>query len=55
MPLEERRMRHKANYAALLNNDLTQWAERFLGLLEARDEPVAEALPMTRRAGSAAG
>jgi trehalose 6-phosphate synthase len=34
MPLEERRERHAANYQVLKQNDLSQWAERFLGVLE---------------------
>jgi trehalose 6-phosphate synthase len=53
MPLEERRMRHEANFAVLVKNDLTYWAERFLGLLEAAPEAAAEAgsetLPPPRR------
>ena len=42
MSLEERRMRHAANFRVLLENDLKFWAERFLGLLE---YPDAEAEP----------
>ena len=34
MPLEERRQRHAVNFKALLRNDLSDWAERFLGTLE---------------------
>lgn len=34
MPLEERQQRHAANYQVLKQNDLSQWAERFLGVLE---------------------
>ena len=34
MPLEERRQRHAANLKALVRNDLTHWAERFLASLE---------------------
>jgi trehalose-6-phosphate synthase len=34
MPLEERRQRHATNYGILKQNDLSQWAERFLGVLE---------------------
>ncbi|HZL30385.1 MAG TPA: alpha,alpha-trehalose-phosphate synthase (UDP-forming) [Pseudolabrys sp.] len=34
MSLEERRMRHAANFRVLGENDLKYWAERFLGLLE---------------------
>jgi trehalose 6-phosphate synthase len=37
MSLEERRMRHAANFRVLLENDLKHWAERFLGLLEGPD------------------
>ena len=37
MPLEERRMRHVANFRVLVENDLKHWAERFLGLLEDGD------------------
>jgi trehalose 6-phosphate synthase len=34
MPLEERRQRHEQNFRVLVANDLTHWAERFLGTLE---------------------
>ena len=34
MPLEERRQRHAANYKVLVANDLSHWAERFMGMLE---------------------
>ena len=34
MPLDERRQRHTENYRVLLQNDLSRWAERFLGVLE---------------------
>jgi trehalose 6-phosphate synthase len=40
MSLEERRMRHAANFRVLVENDLTKWAEGFLGVLE---QPVSEA------------
>jgi len=50
MPLEERRMRHQANYAAMMRNDLTQWAERFLGLLEGPSDNELDVLPAPRRA-----
>jgi len=53
MPIEERRMRHQANYATLVKNDLSQWAERFLGLLDGAGQPAAAAElaePMPRRA-----
>ncbi len=41
MPLAERRERNDHNYRVLVKNDITHWAERFLGDLEApwrRDE-----------------
>ncbi len=34
MPLQERRQRHAANFKVLEDNDLSRWAERFLGDLE---------------------
>jgi len=34
MPLEERRQRQAANFRVLVKNDLSRWAERFLGMLE---------------------
>ncbi|MBI1202689.1 MAG: trehalose-6-phosphate synthase [Rhodopseudomonas sp.] len=37
MPLEERRMRHAANFRVLVENDLRHWAERFLSLIEDGD------------------
>ncbi len=40
MPLEERRQRQAVNYKALLRNDLGDWAERFLAVLDqAADAP----------------
>ena len=33
MPLAERRERHAAMYATLLNNDIDRWAERFIATL----------------------
>jgi trehalose 6-phosphate synthase len=33
MPLDERRARHDAMYATLLNNDIAHWAERFIATL----------------------
>jgi trehalose 6-phosphate synthase len=39
MPLEERRERHAVNYGVLKQNDLSQWAERFLGMLETPPAP----------------
>lgn len=53
MSLEERRMRHHANYAALTRNDLTQWAERFLGLLEAPTAAKPDVRPLPRSASGA--
>ena len=44
MPLEERRMRHAANFRVLVENDLSHWAERFLGLLE--HPPAGEDKPL---------
>jgi trehalose 6-phosphate synthase len=40
MSLGERRQRHAVNYRALMHNDLSQWAERFLGQLEAPPQPM---------------
>ena len=52
MPLEERRKRHADNYKALLNNDLSQWAEKFLGTLERpRYEAVKAPVHPLRAAG----
>jgi trehalose 6-phosphate synthase len=34
MSLDERRQRHAVNYRVLVQNDLGQWAERFLAELE---------------------
>jgi trehalose 6-phosphate synthase len=34
MPLGERRQRQEQNFRVLVHNDITHWAERFLGLLE---------------------
>jgi trehalose 6-phosphate synthase len=34
MPLEERRQRHAAIFKVLAQNDLSQWANRFLATLE---------------------
>src|SRR6185369_488953 len=33
MPLEERRQRHARMYATLINNDIANWAERFISTL----------------------
>jgi trehalose 6-phosphate synthase len=40
MSLEERRQRHAVNYRALMRNDLSQWAERFLDQLEREPAPM---------------
>jgi trehalose 6-phosphate synthase len=34
MPLEERRARHRTLYQALVDNDISHWADRFLGCLK---------------------
>jgi trehalose 6-phosphate synthase len=34
MPLSERRERQQQNFGVLVKNDISHWAERFLGLLE---------------------
>ena len=48
MPLEERRQRHAAVFKVLAQNDLSQWAERFLHALE-HPQVVGNA-PVARRA-----
>ena len=49
MSQDERVARHAVNYKALLRNDLSQWAERFLDTLEhPRGEAIA--LPPIRAA-----
>ena len=48
MPLEERRARQAVNFKALTQNDLTRWAERFLGTL---DHPPAAAVVPARAVG----
>ncbi|HEY8000093.1 MAG TPA: trehalose-6-phosphate synthase [Pseudolabrys sp.] len=45
MPHEERLQRHAVNFRALMQNDLSHWAERFLETLE---NPPAVALPQIR-------
>jgi trehalose 6-phosphate synthase len=45
MPHEERLQRHAVNFRALMQNDLSHWAERFLETLE---NPPAVALPPIR-------
>ncbi len=47
MSLAERRQRHAAIYKVLLENDLSHWAERFLGALE----QACGAAPVAVRAG----
>jgi len=49
MTPEERRQRHAATYKVLLDNDLGQWAERFLGMLE---RPLDDSGPIVVRAGA---
>ncbi|MBI4365658.1 MAG: trehalose-6-phosphate synthase [Deltaproteobacteria bacterium] len=49
MPLDERRQRHAANFRVLMENDLSHWAERFLGTLE-RPTSGAGAPPTVRAA-----
>jgi trehalose 6-phosphate synthase len=51
MPLEERRQRHAANFKVLVRNDLSQWAERFLRMLNQPAGP-ADMRPLARVAGS---
>lgn len=48
MPLVERQQRHAHNFRALRQNDLSQWAERFLAALDA---PVPDCLAPARVAG----
>lgn len=50
MPLDERRMRHAANFRVLVDNDLKHWAERFLGLLEHSAEAPGKPEPSPMRA-----
>jgi trehalose 6-phosphate synthase len=52
MPLEERQKRHADNYRMLLQNDLNQWAARFLAELEGprRKDVSPSAMPL-RAAG----
>ncbi len=45
MPLDERVQRHAANYRVLKQNDLSQWAERFLCVLERPRGAASGALP----------
>ncbi|MCF8477137.1 MAG: alpha,alpha-trehalose-phosphate synthase (UDP-forming) [Pseudolabrys sp.] len=58
MSLEERRMRHAANFRVLVENDLKHWAERFLGLLENTDSAAETEIevpkPLTSRPDAAA-
>ena len=39
MPLTERRQRQEQNFRVLARNDISHWAERFLGMLEEVEEP----------------
>ena len=50
MPLEERRERHDHNWRVLRENDLSRWADRFLGALD--QPPAGEPAPVS---GAAAG
>jgi trehalose 6-phosphate synthase len=52
MPLKERQQRHTDNYRALLQNDLNQWAKRFLAVLERprQEDMTPSAMPL-RAAG----
>ncbi|MDO8876298.1 MAG: trehalose-6-phosphate synthase, partial [Pseudolabrys sp.] len=50
MPLAERRQRHAENYAVLLRNDLSQWAEQFLATLERPRRDQMKAPPHSLRA-----
>ena len=57
MCLEERQTRHVTNYNALLVNDLSDWAERFLAVLSGPDGEktvidAVESMPMEAPAGS---
>jgi trehalose 6-phosphate synthase len=48
MPLAERRERQAHNFRVLAQNDLAQWAERFLSTLEqGPDEAAVRHLPRT--------
>jgi trehalose 6-phosphate synthase len=49
MSLEERRQRHAVNYRALMRNDLSQWAERFLDQLEREPAPMRMPLRVNTR------
>ncbi len=51
MPLAERRERHATNFAALVRNDLSRWAERFLATLEKRPA-AADEHPLARAASA---
>jgi len=50
MSLSERQQRHAVNFRALMKNDLSQWAERFLGMLE--QPPMAASAPPAIRVAS---
>jgi trehalose 6-phosphate synthase len=49
MSLEERRQRHAVNYRALMRNDLSQWAGRFLDQLEREPAPMRMPLRVNTR------
>jgi trehalose 6-phosphate synthase len=52
MPLRERQRRHADNYKVLLQNDLKQWAARFLAVLEGpREKEVGSSAAPFRAAG----
>ena len=46
MSQDERRQRHAVNYKVLTENDLTHWAERFLGALEQTPGAASAAAPI---------
>ena len=48
MPLEERKTRHAALYAALLRNDLAKWGDRFLAALDAEKAAPQGKRPQTQ-------
>jgi trehalose 6-phosphate synthase len=49
MSLEERRQRYAVNYRALMRNDLSQWAGRFLDQLEREPAPMRMPLRVNTR------
>ncbi len=46
MPLSERRQRQEQNFGVLVKNDISHWAERFLGLLEHAPSAADECEPI---------